>query len=306
MLRRLLFAGFAAIFLLLLLPTTCKAKLNHHLCHSSCGNIPDISYPFRLKDDRPRCGERKYELACENNRTILQLNSGRYYVEEINYTRETIRVVDTGLKKDDCSSLPLHSLTYANFSYGDPYRLSYETSDVNFIDCEAPINSPLYIDMAPCSRNSSSNSSLSSMQTYSYVVVRHMALLDLEDSCSVGLVVGFSTRGQKIDNSLPDIHNRLLYGVDLRWFNCFGFLLCPSCDGKDNLMDKLYCIAEDLVEFVSQLTVLAVAAKIFFGVPSHTRFLRSSVDHLSVGKGNMPAGRGTDLMIPLGFTCYRD
>ena len=73
MLRRLLFAGFAAIFLLLLLPTTCKAKLNHHLCHSSCGNIPDISYPFRLKDDRPRCGDRKYELACENNRTILHL-----------------------------------------------------------------------------------------------------------------------------------------------------------------------------------------------------------------------------------------
>ncbi|KAL6321093.1 hypothetical protein AAG906_012865 [Vitis piasezkii] len=170
MLRRLLFALVAAIFLLLLLPTTCKAKLNHHRCHSSCGNIPDISYPFRLKDHRRRCGERKYELACENNRTILHLNSGRYYVEEINYTRETIRVVDTGLKKDDCSSLPLHSLTDANFSYGDPYQLSYETSDVNFIDCEAPINSPLYIDMAPCSRNSSSNSSLSSMQTYSYIV----------------------------------------------------------------------------------------------------------------------------------------
>ncbi|RVW87487.1 hypothetical protein CK203_036254 [Vitis vinifera] len=213
MLRRLLFALVAAIFLLLLLPTTCKAKLNHHRCHSSCGDIPDISYPFRLKDHRRRCGERKYELACENNRTILHLNSGRYYVEEINYTRKTI-------------------------SYGDPYRLSHETSDVNFVDCEAPINSSLYIDMAPCSRNSSSNSSLSSMQAYSYVVVRDMALSDLEDSCSVGLVVGFSTRGQKIDNSLPDIHNRLLYGVDLRWFNCFGFF-CPSCD---------------LVAFVSQLT----------------------------------------------------
>ncbi|KAJ9679780.1 hypothetical protein PVL29_021634 [Vitis rotundifolia] len=247
MLRTLLFAGFAAIFLLLLLPTTCKAKLNLHRCHSSCGNIPDISYPFRLKDDRRRCGDRKYELACENNRTILQLYSGRYYVEEINYNRETIRVVDTGLKKDDCSSLPLHSLTDANFSYGDPYRLSYKTSDVNFVDCEAPINSSLYIDMAPCSRNSSSNSSLSSMQTYSYVVVRHMALSDLEDSCSVGLVVGFSTTGQEIDNSLPDIHNRLLYGTDLKWFNCFGFL-CTSC-------------------------VLAVAAKIFFGVPCVLIFL---------------------------------
>ena len=243
MLRRLLFDGFAAIFLLLLRPTTCKAKLNHHLCHSSCGNIPDMRYPFRLKDDRPRCGERKYELACENNRTILQLNSGRYYVEEINYTRETIRVVDTGLKKDDCSSLPLHSLTYANFSYGDPYRLSYETSDVNFVDCEAPINSSLYIDMAPCRRNSSPNSSLSSMQTYSYVVVKDMALSDLEDSCSVGLVVGFSTTGQKIDNSLPDIHNRLLYGTDLRWCNCVLFFFCTPC-GEMLELKKFLCINE--------------------------------------------------------------
>ncbi|KAJ9679767.1 hypothetical protein PVL29_021624 [Vitis rotundifolia] len=201
MLRRLLFAGFAAIFLLLLLPTTCKAKLNHHRCHSSCGNIPDISYPFRLK-----------MTYAGNNRTILHLYSGRYYVEEINYNRETIRVVDTGLKKDDCSSLPLHSLTDANFSYGDPYRLSYETSDVNFVDCEAPINSSLYIDMAPCS-----------------------------------LVVGFSTTGQKIDNSLPDIHNRLLYGTDLRWCNCVH-LFCTPC-------------------------VLAVAAKIFFGVPCVLIFL---------------------------------
>ena len=74
-------------------------------------------------------------------------------------------MVDTGLRKGDCSSQPLHSLTRANFSFRDPYRLSYETSYVNFIDCEAPINSSLYNDMAASStKSNSSNSYLSSVQ----------------------------------------------------------------------------------------------------------------------------------------------
>ena len=228
MLRRLLFSGFAALLLLLSLPTTCKAKPKHHDCHSSCGNISNIRYPFRFKDDKPGCGDRKYELDCENNRTILHLYSGRYYVEEIHYHKGTIRVVDTGLRKGDCSSQPLHSLTRANFSFRDPYRLPYETSYVNFIDCEAPINSSLYIDMAACSRKSnSSNSSLSSVQIYSYVVVRDMSLSDLEDSCSVGMVVGVSAYGKKIDNYPSDIHDRLLYRTDLRWCNCYGYLCTP-------------------------------------------------------------------------------
>ncbi|RVW87486.1 Rust resistance kinase Lr10 [Vitis vinifera] len=65
MLRRIfiLYPGFAALLLLLLVPITCKAKRNHRVCTSSCGNIHNISYPFRLKDDPRSCGESEYELA---------------------------------------------------------------------------------------------------------------------------------------------------------------------------------------------------------------------------------------------------
>ncbi|XP_059599364.1 uncharacterized protein LOC100254849 [Vitis vinifera] len=145
MLRRILHPGFAAL-LLLLVPITCKAKRNHQLCTSSCGNIHNISYPFRLKDDPESCGESEYELACENNRTILYLYSGKYKVEEIKYENFTIRVVD------DFSSLPLDSCTYRNFTLQSPIRywLSHENSALNFIDCEAPISSSDYVDMASC------------------------------------------------------------------------------------------------------------------------------------------------------------
>ncbi|XP_034710660.1 uncharacterized protein LOC117933410 [Vitis riparia] len=158
MLRRILIPGFAALLLILLLPITCKAKQNHRVCTSSCGNIHNISYPFRLKDDPRSCGESEYELACENNRTILYLYSGKYKVEEINYEIFTIRVVD------DFSSLPLslNSLTYRKFSHRRPirYRPSYENRALNFIDCEVPISSSDYVDMAPCSKNSSAHFSL--------------------------------------------------------------------------------------------------------------------------------------------------
>ena len=92
---------------------------------SSCGDMLNISDPFRLKTDPSGCGDRPYELACENNRTVLNLYSGKYYVEEINYQNYSIRVVDPGLKKGDCLSTPLYHLTSENFSYGDPYEWPY-------------------------------------------------------------------------------------------------------------------------------------------------------------------------------------
>ena len=80
------------------------------------------------------------------------------------------------------------------------------------------MNSSLYMDMAPCSKNGSSAFSLSSNQTYSYVVVGSMQLSDLENSCRIDLEISASIRGQKIDNnSCSGIHDWLLYGTDLRW-----------------------------------------------------------------------------------------
>ncbi|KAL6321341.1 hypothetical protein AAG906_016396 [Vitis piasezkii] len=225
MLRRILHPGFAALLLLLLVPITCKAKRNHQLCTSSCGNIHNISYPFRLKDDPESCGESEYELACENNRTILYLYSGKYKVEEIKYENFTIRVVD------DFSSLPLDSWTYRNFTLQSPirYRLSHENSALNFIDCEAPISSSDYVDMASCSKNSSAHFSLSSIQTYSYVVVGDMLLSDLENSCRRDLEVWVSTCGQKIDDSsCSGIHDGLRYGTGLHWCKCLSSV-CPRC-----------------------------------------------------------------------------
>ncbi|KAL6321156.1 hypothetical protein AAG906_012928 [Vitis piasezkii] len=130
--------------------SVCVAK--HHkyqICSpSSCGDMRNISYPFRLQDDPPSCGYPEYELICENNRTMINLHGGTYLVTQINYQNYTIRVVDPRRKKDNCwISSPLNSIVLMN--------------------CEQSIRDDNYLHIIPCNTRGSSSSS----PTYAYAVV---------------------------------------------------------------------------------------------------------------------------------------
>ncbi|KAA8533612.1 hypothetical protein F0562_030954 [Nyssa sinensis] len=136
--RKLLFAGFTAS-VLLLFSLTCTADESHRCDASSCGNIHNISYPFRLKSDPQNCGLPLYELACESNRTILSLDSRKFYVRAITHENYSIRVVDPGLDKDNCSSFPLYSLYLDEsnyFSGRSTYGgLSYYNRPIIYMGC---------------------------------------------------------------------------------------------------------------------------------------------------------------------------
>lgn len=221
------FSSFTTLFLLVLILVTCKAKINHHHCHSSCGDELNISYPFRLKSDPKSCGFLKFELACKNNRTILQLHSAIYYVEEINYNLSLIRVVDASLQKDDCSFLPLHSLTHRNFSSRDMYYwLSHRNRPISFIYCAARQNFTPYADTEFCSKNHSSNLLLTSSQQRKFVVNNPIRVSDMEDSCSISMVIWVSSHGLKTRNTSFSVHEWLLHGTELSWsHNCYLELL---------------------------------------------------------------------------------
>ena len=90
------------IALVLVHPTCCaSAIVDRHCTASSSGNIHNISFPFRLKSDPENCGYRWYELSCENNRTVRYLRGGKYYVQVINYSNYTIRIVESSILKDN-------------------------------------------------------------------------------------------------------------------------------------------------------------------------------------------------------------
>lgn len=196
---------------------------NHKCPPSSCGNIHNISYPFRLQQDPKYCGRPRYTLNCDNNVTILRLDSRKYYVKAIYYYNSTIRVVDPGLEKNNCASLPSFPLANSNFSVGpvgDTYWPSSSSKPVTFLKCENPVNSSLYVDTAPCIKHK---------LAYGYVKLGTTNASDLEDGCSIywtAMITSFDGKERNI--SYRDIHNELVYGFELQYgatyvvINCHG------------------------------------------------------------------------------------
>ena len=246
----MLFACYVAFLLQLLVFQTCHSSNITTHCAPSCGNIQNISYPFRLDTDPQSCGNNDYTLICENNiSTVLYLYSGKYYVQAIEYGNFTIRVVDAGVQ-DNCCSIPCYSLAFDNFSYGDPYTwynykqvpprgVSEGFADywgprylpplslpMIFMSCENTVNSPLYVDTAPYGINyGSGNYSNSSLVTrLNYVSLGGMNASDLMELCSIEKIFLLPKKNYT-DKSFEEIHSDLAYGFELSWYN----INCENC-----------------------------------------------------------------------------
>ncbi|XP_021816916.1 rust resistance kinase Lr10-like isoform X2 [Prunus avium] len=255
---------------LLLVLSLCCLSCNAKQCEPSWCGKHNISHPFRLKHDPEKCGDSRYELSCEkNNLTVLYLYSGKYYVQEINYNNYTIRVVDANLHKGNCSSIPHYSLSTYNFSYKDPYRVyqsrgtalggiyDFELSKkpIIFLTCETPVNSPLYVDTAPCIGAMSSSSS----NGHSYVSVGRLSASDLREFCRVELMVMISSQLTK-NNSYIDIHNEMIYGFELTWLKESYKRGLSYMDSDTN---KVHCSRDCSYRFC----VLALGARTVLGAP---------------------------------------
>jgi len=246
---RFLFACYLALLLLLLVFQTSNCK-DTNLCAPSCGNH-NISYPFSLESDPSYCGKPHYTLHCEKNiSTVLYLDSRKYYVQAINYNNLTIRVVDAGVKENDCSSVPDFSLTYARlgnsrreytiftstntrfdyirfpytwFQYkrtGGIWFTKYKPLPLSqmmiFINCANPVNSTLYVETGTCLNVS--------LLMRSYVNVGGMKASDLMELCSLERMTLLPAKDYK-NMSYKEIHRQLAYGFELSWHNS----MCGSC-----------------------------------------------------------------------------
>lgn len=229
---KLLALGLITVLLHACFFSICVANSNKTCRPSSCGDIQNISDPFRLKGDPDGCGDRKYELVCENNHTMVKLYHRKYYVAEINYPNHTIRVVDPSLKKGNCFSTPPYSLTRANFSYeglygytyGDPYQLPYEwrLRPTLLMNCDGPVSGHNYIPIVPCNSPSS--------QTYAYAVVGDsMQVSDIPYSCTMGVTIVtrlLKAHSDHSNRSMANLQEELLRGVEISFLP----FRCKECD----------------------------------------------------------------------------
>ncbi|KAJ0038445.1 hypothetical protein Pint_22138 [Pistacia integerrima] len=161
-------SNFLFSLLIFLFISEIQAGKLQQACSSSCGDITNISYPFRLKTDPVGCGDHDFELSCQSNKTILELHSGKYYILElhsgkyyvtrISYDECIISVVDINLANGSCS-LPYKSLsTYAFYSNGI-YFLNpsyYKHSYARFLNCSTNISDSAYRRL-PCLSDQSYN-----------------------------------------------------------------------------------------------------------------------------------------------------
>ncbi|KAH7855865.1 hypothetical protein Vadar_029835 [Vaccinium darrowii] len=198
---------------------------------SSCGDIHNISFPFHVQGDPSyTCNNDDYTLSCDNNRTVLQLLFGNYYVKSINYTDESIRLVDVGIQTNNiCSSFPLSSLTPSNLTFSIDFPFywveSTSVSSVVFLSCEKPVQSPKYINRtAYCNttRDDAGNG------YYSYVMAGDVRVSDVADSCTVEVLYMSSSqliseRGSNL--SWLDFNRELGYGFEAQW----SFGGCHKC-----------------------------------------------------------------------------
>nr|XP_023916382.1 rust resistance kinase Lr10-like [Quercus suber] len=271
--------GLTVLIALVLVHLTCcatTAMANLNCTASSCGNIHNISFPFRLKTDPQNCGNPWYELSCENNRTVLNGFGGKYYVEEISYNNYTIRIVDSGIQKNNYFSTPNYSLYRYNFSsqydgYGYttyqrkgtvPERYPELSRSLVWMSCEKPVNSSLYLDTSTCNYNDNS-SSISDSKRYRYVTVGITNASQVEDSCQVEkmFLTSWPINNDDPNISCTDVHNKLVYGFELSWL--YGIGIC----------EKATYLAIYKKASVWIILLLYLATKIFLGIPCVVAFL---------------------------------
>ncbi|WJX10089.1 hypothetical protein P8452_00852 [Trifolium repens] len=238
-----------------------------HCPPSSCGQITNIKYPFRLKDDPTTCGDQRYELSCENNMTVLTLFSGKYYVKSINYKNYTIRLVDPGIEERDCASIPRYYLYTSNFtSYYKDQEEPYQTTQyriighryldyrnlpmfqhVIYMNCSNPVrDDPVYADTASCIKSNSQGGHV-------YAIAGDLKVGNLkDDDCHVEVVTAISffsykyysdDHGSGGDWDIPnekysysEIHRMLVGGFDVSWISAPCQNLCgdPDCILSEN------------------------------------------------------------------------
>ncbi|GMI79380.1 hypothetical protein like AT5G38260 [Hibiscus trionum] len=207
--KHLLFS-LLALTLSVLSPDVCDARAGRsNPCGPSvCGNV-EIRSPFRLKDQPPKCGNKRFELECNRNRTVsFPMKYGNFYVLGISYVNQTLRIVDASLVDGNCS------VPRSSFSLNQDLMSWYGAHIMYLVNCTTKINSSVYIDASRCGTNGNSSSS---PWTYFYFPGKYSNISYLHQSCRFVAQLPFQL-SNITGLSTSDIYTDLLKGVEVSWY----------------------------------------------------------------------------------------
>uniref|UniRef100_A0A804RDR3 Protein kinase domain-containing protein n=1 Tax=Zea mays TaxID=4577 RepID=A0A804RDR3_MAIZE len=177
--------------------------------HFSCGDLGNISKPFRRPGDPEECGVKAYELVCSNGKATIRINTGTYFVTSINYTNRSFWVVDANL--DMHSSCPLPR--WDQFPYtseglfwrsGKHTHIDLPTDDASlwacFVNCSRAVRITNNLGYKPVTCLSGSSSFV-----YIYVQYGACTVGSLEPFCGYLAEISFGTNPKGTNASYADI-----------------------------------------------------------------------------------------------------
>ncbi|KAK4711509.1 hypothetical protein R3W88_006022 [Solanum pinnatisectum] len=202
---------YFALIILIFLQTCNARKSKHYYCPTSaCGNIRNISYPFRLNTDPEYCGYGPtIELACEGNQTVISSFSKKWHVH-------VIRLVDPTLQTQDdiCSfrpQLPFYQYYHIFDTQYYHYGLDLTRSEPIFrFNCPFALNNSTFVEITGCKLNG-----------YTYLKIGEMSASEVSDGCRaefIGLTSWPNIKDAENNISLSDIHQAILYGFELGYY----------------------------------------------------------------------------------------
>lgn len=225
------------VFLLFLVQVQARNLNEAADCSSSCGDIHNIKYPFRLKGDPSGCGDPDFEFSCVNNKTILEIFPGKYYVKNISYTDNLLRLVDVNFANGSCS-LPSGSIENSDgFVQDIRYKghVNYTTgSRIRFVKCSRNVtlqnNEKYYYNYTevPC---------LTRNGTYTYAVLDGMyTAMDYPPTCSLVSLAPVDYH--------EDVYKSPTYEAIVKVLQA-GFDLGWSVECRDCSLAGKHCVIDD-------------------------------------------------------------
>jgi hypothetical protein len=152
----------------------------------SCGDLHNISYPFRRPGDPAECGVASYELVCSNSKAIIDINTGTYYVTGINYTRSYFWAVDANLDMNSSCPLPQwNQLPYPSWRLVSSQLIDLVTGGTwaCFLNCSRAITNNSRYKPVTC---------LSTTNSFVYVLASgYCSIGQLEPSCGYLAMIPF-------------------------------------------------------------------------------------------------------------------
>ncbi|KAF1877885.1 hypothetical protein Lal_00038194 [Lupinus albus] len=228
------------IFLLTIFQQICCDAKHHQPCpSSSCAKVTNITYPFRLKSYPKHCGDKRLELDCDKNGTVLTFLSGKYYVNNINYSTYTMSLSDAGVVEDaTCSFIPRYYLdnnfiTVSDIFYQDSLRQNYST--IAYLNCTNPVKNDRRYVKVNMSHSCGFGGHVYAVWDQEIDYLKPIITKsDIKVGC--GLMVATSTSKRlsgvelKGEISYGEIHKWMVEGFEVFWFPVICDQICVSKD----------------------------------------------------------------------------